>query len=300
MGVLETGFSGRSIPFFSLPASKVFEHEPTVSEALHLAGLNFTVGKRPVYDQKNDGEFVAVPSKFVTYRRDTEAALGVVGSQYTPFDNEPALALCDELLGHGAVISAAGTWNNGADVFITARLQNGIYVPGEEQMDLYLLFRNNHAGTGAVSAYITPVRLSCTNMMSSALKESVSSWKVRHTQSVADRVHEASAALRLVDEYKAEMEAVVKNLQESEITLEEVDGFLKELTSSERVQKSILDVYNTSPTVSQGNRWGVLNAVTETLDWHPSRRTGPESRFASQIDGPISRTRNRAMNLLTR
>lgn len=300
MGNLETGFSGRSIPFFSLPASKVFEFEPTVSEALDLAGLNFEVKKRPVFDQKANGDFVEVPGKFVTYRTDTEFALGVVGNQYQPFNNEPALGLVDELLGHGARIAAAGSWNNGADVFITAALQNGITVPGEEDLDLFLLFRNNHSGTGAVSAYVTPMRISCTNMLRSAIGQSVSSWKIRHTRTVADRVQEASVALRLVDSYKEEMEGAIRQLQETEISADEFENFIKELTEdkAERVQKSMIDTYNDSDTVTRGNCWGAFNAVTEALDWASPRQTGIESRFASQVEGPISRTRDRAMRLL--
>lgn len=300
MGNLDTGFSGRSISFFSLPQARVFDCELTVSEALEESGMNFHVEKRPVFQQLNDGQFVEVPGKFATYRTDTEAALGVVGNQYTPFNNEPALALVDELLGFGAVIDAAGTWNNGADVFVTARLQNGITVNGEEELDLHLLFRNNHAGTGSVSGYITPVRLSCTNMMSSAVGKAVSQWKCRHTRSVGERVQEAATALKLVDSYKTEMEDAIKLLQETEINLDEFTNFVKELTDAERVQNSMIDVYNTSPTVTQGNRWGAFNAVTEALDWFSPRQTRPESRFASQLDGPIARTRSRAMNLLVR
>lgn len=297
--VLTDGFSARSKFFFGLPSAKVFEDEPSVSEALTLAGLNYMVGKRPVFDKKRDGSYCQVPGKFVTYRMDNENALGIVGNQYCPFDNEPALALCDELLGFGAKIDAAGTWNGGADVFISAQLQNGIVVPGEEDLDLNLLFRNNHAGTGSVSAYITPVRLQCTNMLGSALRQAVSSWKCRHTQTVADRVHEAAAAMQLVDSYRVEYEATIKQLQETEFSMDEVDEFLKELTNAERVQKSIKEVYNTSETVTQGNGWGVWNALTEAIDHHPTRRTGPESRFASQLDGPLQRTRDRAMRLLT-
>lgn len=299
MGSLDTGFSGRSIPFFSLPSAKVFDREVTVPEALELSGMNFEVGKRPVFDKKNNGDFVEVPGKFATYRMDTEAALGIVGNQYTPFNNEPALALCDELLGYGALIDAAGTWNGGADVFISAQLQNGITVAGEEDLNLHLLFRNNHAGTGAVSAYITPVRLACTNQMGSALKRAVSSWKIRHTQTVADRVHEAATALNLVDAYKAEYEQTIQQLQEMEFSMEEVDNFLKEFTSAERVQAAIKEVYTTSPTVTQGNGWGLFNAITEQQDWFPARRTSPESRFASQLDGPLARNRDRAMRMLT-
>lgn len=297
--VLETGFSGRNIPFYGLPSSRVFENEPTVSEALEMAGLNWEVGKRPLKRLMKDGTIVDAPGRFETYRLDTEAFLGDVGPQYTPFNNEPALALIDELLGHGCRIACAGAYHNSADVFISAHLPEGITVPGEEELDLYLLFRNNHSGMGSVSTYITPIRLACTNMLGAAIGNAVSSWKVRHTQTVSARVNEAAATLGLVDRYKDAMAGTIKQLQETEMELDELDKFLKELTDAERVQKTIKDVYTTSDTVTQGNRWGVFNAVTEALDWHPSRRTGVETRFASQLDGPIAHTRQRAMRLLT-
>jgi len=299
MGNLDTGFSGRKLGFYSLPAARVFDRELTVSEALHESGMDFTVGKRPVYQQMNDGSFVEVPGKFATYRLDTESALGVVGNQYTVFNNNQAFEFVDELLGYGALIDCAGTWNNGADVFISAQLQNGIKVEGEEDMALHLLFRNNHSGTGAISGYITPVRLACTNMMRSAIKGAVSQWKARHTRNVSERVQEAANAMRLVDTYRESMEGMVQQLQQTEFEMSELDDFLKELTASERVQANIREMYNTSESVTRGSRWGVLNAVTETLDWAPARQTGPESRFASSLDGPNQRTRDRAVRLLT-
>lgn len=298
--ILDSGFSARKIPFYGLPQSRVFEDDVTVSAALYEAGLDFLVGKRPVHQQLDSGQFSQVDGQFVTYRMDTQRAFGTVGNQWQPFQNEPALDLCDELLGFGARITAAGTWNGGEDVFVTAQLPEGIIVPGEENLDLYLLFRNNHAGKGAVSCYITPVRISCTNMMSSAIGKAVSSWKCRHTATVSDRVHEAAAAMNLVDKYKQAYESIAVQLQETEIAMDEVDLFLAELTEAKRVQENIKETYETSPTVTQGNRWGLFNAVTESLDWHSPRQTQPETRFASQIDGPISRCRQRAMNLLTR
>jgi phage/plasmid-like protein (TIGR03299 family) len=299
MGNLATGFSGRSLSFYSLPQARVFDRELTVSEALTESGMDFTVGKRPVFQQLNDGSFTEVPGKFATYRMDTESSLGVVGNQYTVFNNNQAFDFVDELLGFGAVIDAAGTWNNGADVFISAQLQNGIKVEGEEDLSLHILFRNNHAGLGAISGYITPHRLSCTNQMRSAIKSAVSQWKARHTRNVAEKVQEAANAMRLVDTYREAMEGTIQGLQEAEFELSELDDFLKELTASERVQANIREMYNTSETVTRGNRWGVFNSVTEALDWAPARRTGPESRFASSLDGPNQRTRDRAMRLLT-
>jgi phage/plasmid-like protein (TIGR03299 family) len=306
MGNLESGFiagldaSGRKPSFFSLPESKCFDEQVSSAEALELAGMNFLVGKRPVFQQLNNGSFAEVSGKFASYRTDNEHALGVVGNQWTAFQNEPAFAMVDELLGFGALVRSAGTWNGGADVFISAQLQNGISVEGVTDVDMYLLFRNNHSGTGAVSCYITPVDLRCTNQLSTAIRSAVSSWKIRHTRTVGERVQEASTTLRLVDEYREALENTIKELSEAEMSLEEFNGFLKEWTDAERVQKTVMDVYQNSPNLTQGNRWGAYSAITETLDHMPSRRTGAETRFASQLDGPIARGRERAMRLLVR
>lgn len=300
MANMTSGFSGRQISFYGLPSSRVFETELTVSEALEQSGMNFYVEKQPAYRRNIDGNYEEIKGKFETVRTDTDSNLGIVGNQYTVFQNETAFEFVDELLGFGAVIDCAGTWNNGADVFISAQLQNGIKVEGEEDMQLNLLLRNNHAGLGSIGGYMTPIRLSCTNMMRSAIRGSVSQFKTRHTRNAAERVQEARNTLNLVDSYREAMEGTVAQLQGVEFDISEMDDFLKELTQSERVQNNIRECYNTSDTVTRGNRWGVLNSITETLDHNPARRTGPESRFASQLDGPNARVRDRAVRLLTR
>lgn len=304
MGNLDTGFasgldaSGRKVSFFSLPSSQVFEEGLKVGEALEKSGMDFRVAKRPVYSKKDTGRFVEVAGKFETYRTDDETTLGIVGNQYKEFDNYEAFALVDELLGHGVEIRSAGTWNGGADVFISAKLPKGIEVPGVVNADLYLMFRNNHAGTGSVSCHVTPVDLRCTNMIGSAIRGAVSTWKCRHTRSVGSRVEEAKHSLQLADTYRQSLAETAKALADMDMELEEFNGFLKQLTNAERVQERIRNTYLNSPNLTPGSRWGAFSAVTETLDWSPARQTSIETRFASQLDGAISNTRTRAMNLL--
>lgn len=305
MGNLDTGFAsgldatGRKLWFYSLPDSKLFETGVSVEEALELSGMNFHVGKKPLYRRDKDGEFVETPGVFEHYRTDNDRFLGNVGSQNTAFQNEQAFSFLQEMLGHGLEIRSAGTWDGGADVFITAQLPQGIRVEGADMTaDMYALVRNNHAGKGALSMYVTPVDIRCNNMIASAIGSSVSSWKIRHTRTIGDRVHEATTALRLIDEYKNTLEGAIKQLGETEFELSEMDAFLAELTDAKRVQESIRSTYNESENLTRGNRWGVYSAVTEALDWNSPRRTGIETRAASQIDGPIARTRDRAMRML--
>jgi len=297
-----TGFSGNNRSFFGMESARVLDGTVTgVHEALTAAGLDWEVKKIPAGYEGDEGEFIPAGAKFnLTKRMDTGAILGQVGNQYSVFQNEQAFAFADELLGFGCEFHAAGAYNQGANVFLIAKLPEGIKVRGEEDMDLYLDMMNTHNGSGSIAGYATPVRRNCRNQTRLMIASAVSSFKIRHTATASERVKQAAEALNLVDTYKEALEASITQLQEIEMELSEVDAFIKELTDSERVQKAIMNTYNTSELIPRGNGWGVMNAVTETLQHNPARRTGGESRFASNLDGPNQRTVERASRLLLR
>lgn len=295
---LDGGFSGRSVPWMEVGCT-VVEGAPTATEALQLAGLDWTVGLSPVY-QKVGEEYREAADYFLTVREDNNHVLGSVGKQYAPFQNADAFAFADELLGYGVEFEAAGSWQDGAQVYLTAHLPQGIKVEGEEDLDLYLLLRNSHNGSCAITAMITPIRIRCTNMLNLAARSAVSSIKIRHTRTAADRVAEAATALKLVDAYRLEMEEITKSLQEVEVGIEGFEKLLEELTTSDRVKDSMISVWQESPTVDRKTGWGAINAIGEALEYFPARTTGVESRFASNLDGPIARTRSRAAQLLLR
>lgn len=299
--VIEAGFSGRGLHFFGMASARVLEGTHTVATALEAAGLDWRVDKIPAGYNDGDGNFVAAGAKFnLTQRADNGAILGQVGNQYTVFQNEQAFAFADELLGFGAEFHAAGAYNGGANVFLIAKLPEGIKVQGEEDMDLYLDMMNTHNGSGAISWYATPIRRSCTNQTRLMISKAVSSAKIRHTATASERVSQVAETLRLVDVYKKDLEAGIVQLQSMEMELEEVSNFLNEWSESERVVKNVLETYNTSELVPRGNAWGVTNAITETLLHNPARRTGGESRFASNLDGPNQRAVERATRMLLR
>lgn len=299
MSTMNSGFSGRGLPFHSLPSSRVIQGTASVEEALSLSGLNWDVAKVPAYHEVA-GVFEKVPGKFVTQRADNHAALGVVGNQYDVFQNSQAFAFADELLGFGAEFEAAGAWNGGSNVFLVAKLPEGIKVQGEEDMDLYLQMVNAHNGSSAIAWYATPIRITCTNQNRLAIRSAVSSAKIRHTRTADQRVAQAAETLGLVDLYKRELEEGISRLQATDMDLEQVQGFFKELSSSERVQSAFRSTYSTSPTVTQGNAWGVINSVTEALQHAPARVTGAESRFGSNLDGVNQRVVERATRMLIR
>lgn len=298
MSVMSSGYSGRNVFFHGLPQSSIVSGAPSVDDAIRMAGLDWTVGIEPVYQTKRDGSVIQVDSKYFTVREDTETVLGVVGKQYAPFQNAEAFEFANELLGFGVEFDAAGSWDDSKKIFLTAKLPEGIDVAGEDKHDLYLLFRSTHDGSGAISAVVTPVRLSCTNMLSMALKGAVSKWSCRHTRTASDRVAEAGRTLRIVDQYKAQFSEVAEQLLAVEMNLAEFENFVKEVTAAERLQKGMVNTWKESPTVTRGNGWGALNAVSEYYEHLRGGRGNAETRFDSLVDGQASTARNRAAQLL--
>lgn len=301
--VIEAGFSvaedGRGLHFYGMSNARGVVGTKNVDEACVAAGLNWTVEKIPAGYNGENGEFVAAGSKFnLTQRSDTGAILGQVGNQYTVFQNQEAFAFADALLDYGAEFQAAGAYNGGANVFLIAKLPEGISVRGEEDMDLYLDMMNTHNGSGAISWYATPIRRNCTNQTRLMIAKAVSSAKIRHTSTANERVAQVAETLQLVSSYKSELETGITQLQDVELNLEEVTNFLNEWSESERVVRNVLETYNTSELVPRGNGWGVINAITETQLHNPARRTAGESRFASALDGPNQRSVERASRML--
>lgn len=294
------GFSARNVSFYGLPNSKIISDAPTLHDALDLAGLNWDVELQKSYQYlENDESYREVPGKFLTVRSDNQNVLGTVGNNYTIFQNEEAFSFADELLGFGVQFDAAGSYDNDRKIFLTAKLPDGITVPGtDDNLDLFLLFRTTHDGSGAIQALITPIRLACTNMMPLATRSMISKWSARHTRTVTDRVSEAARTLNLVDQYRTEFLAISQQLRETDVNLDGFIDLIKEVTESDRHHAGMLSTWRNSPTVDRTTGWGAVNAIGEYMEWERGGKGTIESRFESNLDGQTNAIRNRSVQLL--
>lgn len=293
---LDSGFS-RVLPFHSLPNSSIIKGTASVEEALVLAGLSWDVEKAPA-GHMVDGVFEEVPGKFVTRRKDNQDPLGIVGAQYSIFQNHESFCFADSLLDNGARFEAAGSWDGGSKVFLVAALPDSVKVQDEEDIRLFLTMVNSHDGSAAVSWFCSPIRLACINQMRLAVSKAVSSSKLRHTRGINDRIQLAAETLGLVDIYRRDLQDGIAQLQSIEMELQEVESFFETLTTSDRVRTSLLTTYNTSPTIVPGTAWSTINAVSEAIQHNPARVTGVETRFDSHLDGSGQRVIERATRLL--
>jgi phage/plasmid-like protein (TIGR03299 family) len=195
-------FSVRETPWHR--EGRVLTEAPrTIEEALELAGLDWSVERKPCHiETSGGGDYVEVPEAFAIVRQDTGRALGVVGPWYTPLQNRDAFRILQPLMDNGlAAWETAGALRMGRDVWGCIRFNIDSPIVTEvftDEVVPYGLITNNHAGERAVILMETPVRTVCANTLRMALagvRGNARAHKVRHTASMESKLTDAALNL---------------------------------------------------------------------------------------------------------
>jgi phage/plasmid-like protein (TIGR03299 family) len=293
---VESMFSAREVPWHGL--GTVTADVLTAQDALVVAGLDWQVEKRPCYAIRADGNAVAIPDKFAMVRTCDETVLGIVGGTYKPIQNVEAFKFADNLVDNGAAkYETAGALNKGRQVFLSMKVGTELLIGGEDAIDLYIMFRNGHDGTKALGAYVTPIRVVCSNTLTLGIAVAKQRWEMTHRQELAGKVDEAREALKLTFAYAKDFVLMGDQLISTKVSEADVkrllEGTLPALPKTEEVIADITALYNDSPTTNyQGTAWGLFNAVTEFYD-HGRTTTSDEARFNAIIDGNGAKWRDR-------
>lgn len=300
-----------------------------IDEVLRLGGIDFTVGLRPVrFQPVENGPFETMPDKFVTFREDTGAGLGCVGSIYTPFQNRDAfLFLQDLTLKFDTVWTSAGATYNGAHVFVSCRLPRELIIDPSgiaDELLPYLVFINSHNGDTKVITCTTPWRPACGNTERFALRDANARWGHRHDKNVTNKIVEARNELKLAtdyfDKYLEEQNALAE-------TAVDIDAFIKTIKdvfdppdddapNAERMRyqrqaANLILRYESNARTLGNTAYAAERAYTEYLDHRPLRsrrrelKGNPALGYATRIlDGEDDKTKTkvhrRLMALRTR
>lgn len=278
----------------------IIEDYPTSAEAIKYAGLDYHVEKRPLFtfDTENhrgdpDTELiipeVEVPDFFATVRTDTEQVLGVVGNDYEVVQNVDAFDFFDSIVGgkDGMLYETAGALGeNGARIFITAKLPDYIRVGKDDLIESYLFLTTSHDGFSSITASFTPIRICCNNTLNAALRNVSNAVKIRHTASAHEKLKQAHRLLGISNMLTGELEDIFNHWAKIRITDKEVkklvqmamapsrevlkhvrSGKDEELsTTFNNIVSSVMDYHFTSDTqqeaTTKGTLFGAYNAVT--------------------------------------
>lgn len=287
-------FSGESItPWHGL--GTVIEGLATSEEALKLAGLDWNVDLRQLYQFDGDTA-LPVPDRFATVRDSDNKTLGIVSADYHVYQNIDAFGFLNELTDTTgeAVFTTAGSLFGGSRTFMVLKLTNGFTVGDQDAHDLYLMCTNSHDGSQAFGVAATPIRAVCNNTVTMGLAAAKSKWTMRHKVSLEGRVQDARDVLELSFRYEDAFQKQVEAMMDIEISKDKMFKIADKIIPASPRQhdlfvEDIMNIWENEPTVKmgggEGNGWGAFNAVTFFTD-HKEYRT-PESRFNSILGSGI-------------
>jgi len=268
----------------------------TAEEVLANAGLDFEVKKAPSGYRNHEGDFIPHKGHSITYRADTGAALGSVGSTYKVYQNIDALRVFDRLVGEGRVeYDRIGMIDGGRKMFASMKMPEGFTVAGWDDIDQYLYMVTSHDGSTGVRYIPANVRLGCTNQfayLDSMLRQAGINPRVlssRHSRHIDDRINEAINALNVVDVLNEQFANTAGELMQVELDVAGRTEFYIDAMGLKTDEKLIDKVENPYGLTTRGNNtltrlqeledtalgfddgdinsaWGAFNVVTEYLD----------------------------------
>lgn len=313
-------FSVREVPWHKL--GTIISEAPSITDGINLAGLNWEVLERPIaYDNgatlKSGIDYVKIDGYKSLIRSDDQSVLSIMKNSYTPLQNQVAFDFFEPFLqAKAASLETAGSLKEGRVVWVMARLNKApIEVGKGDEVNKFLLLSNSHDGTLAVRVGFTPIRVVCSNTLTSSHSSSASQIiKIRHSKSVNNRLDNIQEIINAVD---AQFEATAeqyKFLASKVINKEDFENFVKiifklkddpndrDKLRKDRMMLTITKLFENGAgshlKSAKGTRWGAYNAVTEYLTHEYG--TSEETRLYANWYGYAANVNSSAFSTLVK
>ena len=330
---LELTSGDRNIPWHDLGRTK--EGARNAKEMLMASGLASLVqlvpviGKpesllRPLWLDDNrlepsvdeipfDG-VIEAPGQYLVVRTSDKKCLGIVGSQYQPYDNWRLFQLAENICDSdgGARYDSAGPLDGGRTVWVSVELGDKLVIGGDDDIRKFLVIASSHDGSMKLKVFRSNIRVRCRNTLNLAMQEAPQMWEVAHRGNMEVKVEEVRRTLELSHAYDAEFEMEMNRLIDQSFSNGQFDDFARKLIPSknrgdaaEQAQMSLIGVQRSSQTMSdtwRETKYGAVQAVAEWVDWFRPRKgataTHTERKVANLWFGVDAKTKNKAMELL--
>jgi phage/plasmid-like protein (TIGR03299 family) len=307
----------------------------SASEAARQAGLDWNVMladmEAIVSNSVNDFETVTdhypVPKRQAVLKlgKDNEnQVIGVVGDKYKIVQNMEVFSALDSLVDSGdARYTAAGEYNNGANIWMVMELPMGVQVANDPHA-AFLLVQSSHDGSCAVRIRPIIERLFCMNQINRIIKgkhKNDYTYVMKHTTNSELSVNDIRNITQLTYDSIQQYEMIAGKLLERKVDDRQVRNIFKAvwalpseveeapdhlLSQGQRRQRTIAlngrdsawNIYSQSHTQEniRGTAFGAWQAVVEHADHYASG--GSDRRAIATISGRNDRIKNKALDLV--
>ncbi len=247
------------------------------------AGMAWQIEASPVRFFNGSQTLHSFPEQLVLHRSDTHAPLAVVSQRFQVVQPQEILEFYRDLTEvSGFALETAGVLKGGKKFWALARTGQDAQLKGGDRVRGYLLLATACDGTLATTAQFTSVRVVCNNTLQVALGDGTSVVKVSHrarfdAEAVKRQLGVAVSSwdsflhwIRAFAERRltpAQAEVMVKRALEASGTL-----------AIDKTAQQVLALYQGEgkgahlPS-AQGTAWGLVNAITEHVDFHKRARS---------------------------
>jgi len=307
----------------------------SASEAARQAGLDWNVMladmEAIVSNSVNEFETVTdhypVPKRQAVLKlgKDNEnQVIGVVGDKYKIVQNMEVFSALDTLVDSGdARYTAAGEYNNGANIWMVMELPIGVQVANDPHA-AFLLVQSSHDGSCAVRIRPIIERLFCMNQINRIIKgkhKNDYTYVMKHTTNSELSVNDIRNITQLTYDSIQQYETIAGTLLERKVDDRQVRNIFKAvwalpsevedapehlLSQGQRRQRTIAlngrdsawNIYSQSPTQEniRGTAFGAWQAVVEHADHYASG--GADRRAIATISGRNDRIKDKALDLI--
>jgi phage/plasmid-like protein (TIGR03299 family) len=306
----------------------------SASEAARQAGLDWTVELSDMFVERKTivspyetiTDKLDVPKRQAVIKRteEGESVIGVVGDKYKIVQNMEVFSALDTLVDSGdARYTAAGEYNNGANIWMVMELPVGVRV-ADDPHAAFLLVQSSHDGSCAVRIRPIIERLYCANQINRIIKgkhKNAYTYVMKHTTNSELSVNDIRNITQLTYDSIQHYETVASTLLQLEVDERKVKNIFKAvwalpseieespdhlLSQGQRRQRTIAlngresawNIYSQSPTQEniRGTAFGVWQAVIEHADHYGSG--GADRRAVATISGRNDRIKDKALDLV--
>jgi phage/plasmid-like protein (TIGR03299 family) len=312
-GVAEMAYVGKT-PWhglgYQLPASASIEHW---IEAAHL-DWKYLANKVHFFsaDEEDQGPVALndYSKKKVIYRSDNKSPLAVVGGGYELVQPNEVMEFFRDLTEfQGFTLETAGALFDGRTIWALAKTSFEQEVVEGDPLKQYLLLSTSCDGTSATTARYTSVRVVCNNTLQMAGAKSTNVMKFRHNKRFDPDIVKDKLGLNSKKVFDAFM---LQTRQLSNVKMSYMEGseFIQKLLPKvqmnggpdSRAHKHIMQLFQGAGKGSRlegvlGTRWGMINAITEYLDFHTATRTD-QARLQSSWFGKGNKMKEKGLEML--
>jgi phage/plasmid-like protein (TIGR03299 family) len=255
---------------------------------LKAAGMDWDIARAPMMFQPKDaGDPVEIPTREILYREDTLTALGEVSESYKVVQPREVLEffrdLCDN---NGFSLNTAGTLFGGKRFWALASVGEEAVVMGDDVLKAYLLLATSADGSLATTAQFTTIRVVCNNTLSWAVNAGKKEKKGRVSVSHRSifKPDDVKDDLGIVRNQFQEFMGAARTLAKAKVTKAQAGEFVAKLLTDAKTiaskepagTKAYQRIMKLFEAEAQGRDmksakdtlWGLVNAVTEYVDHH--------------------------------